>query len=400
MSKVKAEISNALALANPANQLALTVGALGKVVDRLSSSVPKSRTPAPQRQVAAPPRPRPRARRRQTQVPKGSSVGLSHAVCAITNPFCDESRLSKWPDESAGSTLAQPVRQRITLTTDANGRAAVAFTSTYAGGIIPGTLSVGGAFQTVQAAPGPPPTYFVDTYQPNSTSFDQYRLVSGGVRVMPITSAVNSQGIINMIEIPPIETLADISGLPTTVKSYPSYESMPLRATDALYGQMRPSGPEARMFHDAQFGATMDESNTAIDSHDWSCIVVTIEGGAASTAVAVVDIFMNFELMVTADANSVFGILAGRPPPANPFLTRGSTALLREHAIYRGTDESVDRSFLEKASSYVSSAAGFLRDNSGTILNLAAAGAHAYSGNLPAAGGHLMMLGNVPRNVD
>jgi hypothetical protein len=398
MSNVKAEISNALALVNPITQLSTTVNALSKVANRLSSAAPKKAAPPPRQQPA--PRARPRARRRQTQPLKGSSVGLAHAVCAITNPFCDESRLSKWPDESAGSTLAQPVRQRITLTTDANGRAAIAFTSTYAGGIVPATLSAGGLFQIVQAAPGPPPTYFVDTYQPNSTSFDQARLVSGGVRVMPITSAVNSQGIINMIEIPPIETLADLSGLNTTIKSYPSYESMPLRATDALYGQMRPAGPEARMFHDAQFGATMDESNEAIDSHDWSCIIVTIEGGAPSTAVAVVDVFMNFEVMVTADANSVFGILAGRPPPPNPLLTRASTNLLREHAIYRGTDETVDQSFLTRAGGYVASAAGFVRDNSSSIFNLVAAGANAYSGNYPAAGGHLMMLGNVPRNVD
>jgi hypothetical protein len=240
----------------------------------------------------------------------------------------------------------------------------------------------------------------VDTYQPNNTAFDQARLVSGGVRVMPITSAMNSQGIINMIETPPIEDLTDLDGLPTLVKSYPSYESLPLRATDALYGQMRPSGPEARMFHDATFATQIAGDDTAIDSRDWSCIIVTVEGGQPSTTVAVIDVFMNFELMVTADANSVFGILAGRAPPANPFLTRTSTSILREHAIYRGTDESIDQSFLSKAGGYLGSAAGFVRDNPSVLMNLVAAGANAYSGNLPAAGGHLMMLGNTARMVD
>ncbi len=319
---------------------------------------------------------------------------IAHAVCAITNPFCEASRESKWPDQSSGRTLAIPVRMRYNLTTDSDGRAGVVFTPRYSAGILPGTVNSSGEFFLVSGAA--PDTIVVASYAPVFAGADQFRVVSAGVRVTPVTSAMNSQGIVNMIELPPADSGYDYNNVQTANKNYPSYESLPLKAQDSLYGIMRPNGATAREFRD-----TYDAGDTPISnfsSGDWTSLLIAVEGGAPTTTVAVLDLFLNFEITLgTADP---LGYIITRAPRANIQLTQLSNDVSQEVAIYRGTDRSVDESFLSKAWNYARSAGLFLKDNAGSIANVGMAIVNARAGNLAGASGHLMMLADRPRDVN
>jgi len=315
---------------------------------------------------------------------------LVHDVCAITNPFCDASKNTKWPDQSSGQTLSIPVRQRVNVTTDASGNAAVIFTANYSAGIIPGSVA-GGEFVWAEVSPA---VLALDPYEPEFTEADQYRLVSGGVRITPITSAMNSQGIINIIELPPADNVNDYRDFSLVSKNYPSYESLPLKSNDSVYATMRPSGATAREFRDSDFRVSVVAADP-FTTGDWSSIVVNVAGGAASTIVAVVDIYMNYE--VTVATVSSLGFLTTRAPRPNLTLTNASTAIVQARSIHRGTDTTIDESFMSKAWGYLKDAGSFARDNARPLLHLAAAGASAYSGDPVSAGGHLMMLADQPR---
>lgn len=111
-----------------------------------------------------------------------------------------------------------------------------------------------------------------------------------------------------------------------------------------------------------------------------------------------VDVFINYE--VTIDATSTNGFLTTRAPPPNLALTNTATALVQGTAIYRGSDRSVDDSFLSRAWSMLRGAGSFAKNNAKSILNIGAAGVRAYSGDFAGAGGHLMMLADQSRMVD
>lgn len=313
---------------------------------------------------------------------------LAREVCAITNPFCDASRGSKWPDQSAGQTLSVPVRVRHNITTDASGNAGTVFTTNYPHGILIGHVTH--PYWDWGVAAG---EHLTSSYAPLLLGADQFRVVSAGVRVTPITSAMNSQGILNLIELPVADNGSDYVRVDLTTKAYPSYESLPLKAHDSVYAIMRPNGPTAREFKDLDDRYIL-VTDPVFETNDWTSIMVSVAGGPATTTVAVVDVYINLE--VTISAGSAYGFLTTRAPLPNLALTNASAAITQGTAIYRGSDGSVDESFMSRAWSYLKGAGTFLKDNARPILQLGAAGVQAYNGNLAGAGGHLMMLADRP----
>lgn len=317
-----------------------------------------------------------RPRRRAQPQPEGTNIiEMAHAICAVTNPFCPESRNSKWPDASANQTLSIPVRQRINLTTDAEGEVSKIFTSSYPAGVLNG-VTIAGVFDTNVAT----------DYSPVFLDADSIRLVSGGVKVTPITSAMNSQGIINVIELPPADDIfVEYALVDTTLKNYATYESLPLKSEKSIYSILRPSGPQAR-----EFNVPQTTSSTEISTHDWSSICVNVTGGAVSTVVAVVDIYMNFE--VTVGVTSSLGFITTKPHGLNNRVIQGSTAITLSTNTYKGSDSSVDQSFMSSAFGYLKSIGSFVYNNRKGIARLGIAGAQAYSGDYSGAAlnvGHL-----------
>lgn len=318
-------------------------------------------------------------------------MAVAHDVCAITNPFCDASKGSKWPDQSAGQTLAVPVRMRYNLTTDAAGRTGAMFTSAYPGGILPGSVNAFGEWNwNIDGL-----NRDIQGYLPAFTGgLESYRIVSAGVRVTPVTSAMNSQGVINMIEVPPCDDWNDYATVAATLKNFPSYETLPLKSHDSIYGIMRPNGPESRTFVPIQPVADIVPTGT-FSTNDWTSILVVVEGGAPASTVAIVDVYVNIELVFSD--NNALGYITTRAPHSSPVLTDTSAQLIRGNAIMRGTDDTVDDSFLRRAYAALKGAGSFVKTNGRDILLLGQAAAHAYSGNAMGAGGALMQLGDAPR---
>lgn len=331
-------------------------------------------------------------RRYQNSRLKGSAVGRSanavdmevaHEICAITNPFCPASRGSKWPDESSGSTLAVPVRQRLTITTDAQGEFAQVYTPIYPYGIVVGG-NVSGEFTGTTAA----------AYLPVNSTFLQYRVVSGGVQWTSTCAPMSATGVANMIEILPGVVRDDTGIVNSNVKSYPSYETLPLRCTESLFGVFRQNGIEARQFFpavDAWPALGTDEYST----HDMTSIGIFISGGPASTVVGIIDIYINLEVLV--DISSSYSYLMTQPRLPNPGLTRASNILARGGAIRSGTERSNDQSWIEDALGYLRSGGRFVRKYGGTVFGAAQLAASLYSGNVGGAvSGGMAMLGNGP----
>lgn len=318
---------------------------------------------------------------------KGSAIGRSLAigeaqlvqeVCAITNPFCEASRGSKWPDESAGQTLSVPVRTRYNLVTDSAGRVGKLFAPTYTLGVIDGT---GTATDWLADTDGG--ELVATAYLPEFVDAHQFRLVSGGVKVTPVTSAMNSQGVINVIELPPVDNGNDYLLVHPNQKSVPSYDTLPLRSTDSIYAIMRPSGPEARMFHPTFFADDSPLPLASFTTNDWTSIWVGVEGGQASSTVAIVDIYLNFEVMVQSSA--ALGYLTTPSAIPNSDVTRASTAISRYGAIRRGTDASIDRGWMSQAWGALKDGGAFVVKNAGNLLTLGKAASQAYYGNAPGA---------------
>jgi hypothetical protein len=327
------------------------------------------------------------ARRRTAPPPEGTNIiEMAHAICSVTNPFCPESRNSKWPDASANQTLSIPVRQRINLTTDAEGEVSKIFTSAYPAGVLNG-VTVAGVFDT----------NITTNYSPVFDDADSVRLVSGGIKVTPITSAMNSQGIINILELPPADDIfTEYALVDTTLKNFATYESLPLKSDKSIYSILRPSGPLAREFHIPQ-----TTSDIVITTNDWSSVCVNVTGGAVSTVVAVVDIYMNFE--VTVGVTSSLGFITTRPPGLSNRIIQGSTAITLHTGTYKGSDDSVDQSFMSKAFGYLKSAGSFLFTNRKSVARLALAGAQAYQGDYGGAAanvGSLALANHAHMDVD
>lgn len=337
--------------------------------------------------VAVPPPPRPR-RRVNPPLEGTNIVHMAHEVCAITNPFCPESKNSKWPDASSAQTLTIPVRQRVNLTTDAEGEVTRVFTSAYPTGMATGTTASGVFTMTA-----------LSSYSPIFSEADNYRLVSGGVKVTPITSAMNSQGIINIIELPSSDLIqSDYLSINTTLKNFATYESLPLKSEKSIYSVFRPSGPLAREFAPLQ---TSTFAGADVGTYDWSSICVNVTGGSPSETVAIVDIYLNYE--VTVGVASELGFLTSKAPGSSSLLTRASTALVLSSGTFKGSDSSVDESFLSRAFSFLKSSGSFLYNNRKGIARIGIAGAQAYSGDYGGAAvnvGSLAIQNHAAMDVD
>lgn len=329
---------------------------------RVRNFTPQSKTPAVARSAAA------------------LDMEVAHEICSLANPFCPQSRGSKWPDESSGQSLAIPVRQRFTISTDASGEALWVFAPIYPAGVLHGTSS-GGYFTWASTS----------NYLPTNSVFTDYRIVSGGIQVTSILSAMNSQGVVNVVEVPPFDLMGDVgAGWDFTIKSFPTYETLPLRSVDSLFGTFRSGGTEARNFHPV-VAAPPALVTDPFSTNDWSSMAVYVSGGPASTPCIIVDVYINLEIHVELTSSYAYLTTPARVP--RPLITRAVNALLRGTAVRGGTEESNDRGWISDALGYLKSGGKFAFDNAGTIFGMAQAGASLYAGNPAGAAGALALTG-------
>lgn len=322
---------------------------------------------------------------------------LAHRACAISNPFCDQSKGTKYPDASSAFTLAYPMRYRLPVLTNASGTAVVIATGAFYTNNTPvpptlqytvssATVDATGTILTFGSAIGQP---FGDIMAGNSV-----RIVSAGVKFTPSQSLMTAQGLVNIIEVPASDDIdVEYAGLSLGSQSYPTYNTMPLRSSDSLYGILRPSGAQARTFNPVG-----DWSTSVKSTNDWSSIAVFVQGGPATSTVGYIDVFYNLELQLDSVAARTYRPLLSAAPGSSQTLVALSSELLKHPPILRGDDAKVDSTFFQNALSALKTAGSAAWEHRADIRDLALTGAAIYSGNYPAAGA--IMTQATIRNVD
>jgi hypothetical protein len=240
--------------------------------------------------------------------------GLIHKICSLTDPFCPAARGARFPDGNAQRTIGIQAQQFFTVSTNNMGAAAVCFSpqAPYSYGI--GNIAAGAVVGTWPA-----------TYTESSQGFAawinsiarQFRVVSFGVEITPITNAMNSTGLLIVQETNDSTFLGQ--GFDTTVNTTKTLgddmESIlvPMAQLRPVTWRSRPGGPESRMFNDLQV-ANEDQS------FDWTRCRVYVSGAPASTAVLAVRLVANYEF--TLQSGQAATQLAKAPQVQNPTISR------------------------------------------------------------------------------
>lgn len=325
-----------------------------------------------------------------------------HEICAITNPFCDESKGSRWPDGSAGYSVPFPQRYRFYVSTDSTGRAAVLTTvnprrSMYTAATFTGPNDVVDGWNGQN----------IDDAAFSAGNFSSVRVVSSGVKFVCTLAPMYASGSVTMIEVPPNEEESNINAylsFSLTQQNKPTYVTMPLRDNRALYGLHRPSGPDARSFGDLDYivdpGAVPPVEVASYSTFDWSSLIFYIKGAPANTTVGFVDVFLNLEYEVIA--NSTLGTFARPAPVEDKVAMQGNQYLTRQLNMHVGDDATVDESFIGKASRFLSGVGRTISNNLPALLEFGTSYNNARTSSNMAAGARLVgsMRGMSIRDVD
>ena len=217
--------------------------------------------------------------------------GVVEKVCSQIDPFCGHANGAKLFDSNATKTIPWQIRSFQTITTDANGSAAV---------MLQPCLS--SFYRTAQTITGSDVTAWnaystVEDYTNMLTYFQEYRIVNCGARVISQASATSSQGIIHMITLP--EVSPDINW---SSNHFPEIDRYTLAGAD-LHWISKPHA-QNDVF---QAIVTTGMPNNAL------CVAVS--GAAAATSVAAIEIVMNVEF--TPDTESSFSRVASNAAPCS-----------------------------------------------------------------------------------
>lgn len=278
-------------------------------------------------------------RKNKRSRPARSGIRSAHTavcskLCALSNPFDPQARGSRWPDGNAGQTLPTSLEGSFTITTDANGNYAMLFTPGL--DIYPCTVNN----TTGQITLGTPvqPAGFNSWYQVAS----EYRIVTAGVEVVPTISQLSAQGLVRVIQVPSAE---NVGTFPLNAYSflYPKVLEKPVRETGVVSSQFLPGGPESRSFQEF-----INSANT----FDWSCILVCITGGPASTTIGRSRYLYNLELKF--GASSVFNTVGSAKVKADPAAVTGTNWLLdKASSIVEGSRKQIEDQVRSQAESVV-----------------------------------------------
>lgn len=274
----------------------------------------------------------------------GGGHALVHAVCSVTDPFCEVAKSARFPDGTATKTMGIQSQQYIQLLTNNVGSCAMAvcpaapYTWT---AVPPGAGLTSGTFPT--------------SYAENSSGLaswmaanvQQWRLVSFGIQVTPMSNPMNLSGTIIMQEAADQAMLG--TSYNTAITSTTSFGSssevsiMPFAANKPMSWIARPGGPSSRTFQNV--GTATSDS-----SYDWSRVWVFINGAQASSYVALVRIVANYECVLTPGL--ITSQLATRAPPQNGAVTAATQAVYASvGGITNGAASEVERRVKTAASS-------------------------------------------------
>jgi hypothetical protein len=290
-----------------------------------------------------------RRTRRKTRTGGGhkSAVGMGSAlmrqICSITDPFCPAARGSKYPDQASGRTLAWTTEQFATLSTDANGRGAVFFSSDPADGLKAVNAWVG-ATTTVS-------TTLASQAYPGWATFVavqgiQFRLVSYGVECRSVLSAMNNQGSMGILLVPSNPNAIASAGVNLDSLQYPANVRCSMSDPRGLTCVPRDDGTVARLFTQSLAGTT-----TNVVSEGWDIPCVYIVGGPATTPALQIRVVLHYELMFSSD--SIFNSMATPAALENNAAQTGSNFVKRSvDAVVKGGIAEVEKQTMNWAATF------------------------------------------------
>jgi hypothetical protein len=306
-------------------------------------------------------------------------MGLSHAVCSVTNPFCPEAHGAKWPDgqftrsatwDIDGMPVSFPA-------TNASGEYAALYFAgmkaqfNYHVGITTGTISYAATNTVAVAAP---------------SNISRYRLTSWGLRLTSELSSMSAAGVVRIRLFSPLTGASLASSSISSTSADESYDIPISRLVGRDYHILpKPLGLDARTFRDYTNETTTMASWV---NPGWQVIQVAVQGAPASTAgVITAYLYYHFEVLFTdGDASNAF---AHAPPPNNVVVKEVATGVLsRVGNFFEGAAEKVDSLMKSKAvkllTSGIATAYGGPQAGQATysIMDGHQGGSHRYLGNI------------------
>jgi hypothetical protein len=230
------------------------------------------------------------------------------SVCAMTNPFCPAARGSKIPDDDSSPSIACTMVSTFEVATDASGNAAFSVQPNLASVFKKGTAITGTTVTTWGTS------YQTANHAEYAATFNEFRVVSFGVRVYSVLAPTEQSGYVRLVTSPeniPNGTNID-GGLWQAVETYSMSD------LDA-HVVLRPRGIEWKEY--VPVGT------------DFSYNTVTgiVQGSVASKTALIVEVIINTE--GTVNLGSISGSIATPGAPSNPHALQAAS---RVHAKHNG----------------------------------------------------------------
>lgn len=218
------------------------------------------------------------------------AAGLVKATCAITDPFCPAAMGAKYPDSGSSRTMTLQSRGFVTLTTDANGNAAVALGASTSDAYVIGSVfnnSNGGV--TTWASP----TGNQYSGLSGLPSNHKWRIVTFGVRARGLLSPMDASGSMGIIMVPASPVTSTLVGFGLDSQMFTQNLRTNMSDVGGLTAVSRGDGISSHLYNDSAVASTA----TAATSYGWDVPVVYVRGSKASSSALEVEYVLNWEIM-------------------------------------------------------------------------------------------------------
>lgn len=308
------------------------------------------------RSTKSPKKSKSRNRNRKPRMTMAGNMPLAMQICSVTNPFCDEARGARWPDNSYTKSAGWSYfGGTFGIGTDATGSGALMmFPDPYNNSMSPTSITTG----TIAW-----PTNMGSSFTAPS-NIARYRVTSFGFRLSATQTPLSAQGMVRVRHFSPMLGASLSSTDISSINADAAYDVPLARLINQdLFVIPMPLGDNARLF---SLPVTAASALASWSNPGWQVTQIGITGATASTQVLSVAVYYNYELIFNdGDAANMF---EKAPPPTNLQVQRGNADVLASIGNFaEGTSKKVD--------SIVQSSA----------LKYAAAGVAGYFGGSSAA---------------
>lgn len=286
----------------------------------------------------------------QKVVMGASKAAVAHAICAITDPFCEGANSGKWPDNSRTKTLVyNQIAVPIQIGANAGGFGSNLF--------VPGYTTI----TAVQSSIDSGGVTYLDALNVLSAPSDvgRWRITSWGLRIQCTLSRMTATGTCHIRLYSPdsFSTLVTIPCFSTLADSSMDIPLQRLIDNDEYIIPM-PLGSDARLFNPASASPTLFSTG---QNCGWQVVNVAVSGAPASVSAAVT-VYMYYHVEYAANDGSSTYTFATPPPPSSPALQQGNASVLdRIGNFVSGAASKVEALFQSKAGSYAAAGiAGYL----------------------------------------